>query len=460
MPGPGRVRGPESVLGREVAATTRLAVPLVGGQLAQMGLNFVDTVMAGNLGPRELAAVAVGGSVWGALQLFDFGVLLAVPPTVAQMDGAGRRERVGPFVRQAAWLALALAAVTALALWNARPLLELVEVEPEIVPLAAGYLRALAWGVPAWALYLLLRFTSEGTGATRPILYFGLLGLPVNAFANWVLMYGHLGMPRLGAIGCGHATAVVWTAQLVAMTIYVRRHRRYRDLALFARLEPPARRRLAEVLRLGLPVGLMLFVEASIFTVVALAIGSLGTVAVAGHQVAFSFAALAFMVPLGISMAITVRVGHAVGRRDPSAVRRAAGVGAALALASQAVAAALMLLFPRAVAGFYTNDPAVLAVAVDLLFFAALFQLSDGLQVCAAGALRGVKDTRVPMAIVVVAYWLVGLPLGLGLAFPGGLGPRGLWIGLIAALTVVGLLLAVRFHRVSAHPERWPAAAP
>jgi MATE family multidrug resistance protein len=436
-------------LRREVAVTGRLAAPIVGGQLALMGLSFTDTVMAGQLGAAALGAVAVGASSWSAVNFFVLGTLLAVPPFVSQMAAAGRRRAVGAFFRQVVWVALGLGLAAVAVVANLRPLLEAIAVEPAIVPTIEGYLRALVWGIPAWCLYLALRFTSEGLGETRPVLYFGLLGLPVNAVANQLFMFGAFGLPGLGAVGCGYATALVWTAQALAMALYVARRPAYRGLHLFARLDAPRPRRIGEVLRVGLPIAVTLFVEGSIFTAVALLLGSMGTEVVAGHMVALNFAAIVFMVPLGISMAMTVRVGDALGRRDGAALRFRAGVGIGLALVWQALAAAVMLALPRAVARIYTDDPAVVEVAVSLLFFAALFQLSDGVQVSAAAALRGIKDTRLPMLVVVVAYWLFGLPSGWWLAYRRGWGAEGMWAGLVVGLTVAAALLAVRFERAS-----------
>lgn len=439
----------------ELAALARLAGPLVGGQLAYMAMGFVDTLMAGHLSARALAAVAVGNSVWSSLNLFLIGVLQTVPAFVSQLDGEGgaaRRADIGPLVRQAFWAAQGLAVASAGLAASVRPLLEAIRVEPEIVPVTEGYLRALAWGMPAWALYLVLRFASDGLSATRPTLYFGLLGIPVNIFGNWVLMYGALGLPALGAVGCGWATMAVWWVQALALLVYTARHRRYRGVRLVAWPEAPRREALGRILRVGAPVGVSLFLEGSLFTVVALGVGTLGTETMAGHQVALNFTAVTFMIPLGVGMATTVRVGRAVGRRDAAGIRWAAASGIALAMASQAVSATLMLTLPRPIAAFYTDDPAVIAVAVQLLALAALFQLSDGLQVSAAGALRGLTDTRVPMLITLTAYWLVGLPLGWGLGFAAGLGARGLWIGLIAGLTAAAGLLAWRLWRRLALP--------
>ncbi len=446
--------------GWEVGRTIRLAAPLIGGQLALVGLSAIDTVMAGRFDAAALAAVAVGSSIFFALDLFVFGTLLAVPPVVAELDGAGRRSRVGPFLRQAFWVALVMGLLLVAALVHTEPFLHLFRVQPEIAPVTAEYLRALCWGVPAWVVYLTLRFTSEGLGETRPHLYAGLLGLPLNVAANYALMYGAFGLPALGAVGCGYATSVVWTVQAMAIVAWVAWRREYRGLHLLVRLDRPRPRRIGRILRLGLPIAVTLFVEGSIFTAVALVLASMGTEVVAGHQVALSFVAVTFMFPLGFAMAITVRVGNAMGRRDARGARRAAAVGVGLAMACQVISAGVMLLAPGWVAEIYSDDPAVIAVAVDLLFFAALFQLSDGLQVSAGGALRGLQDTRVPMLVVIVAYWLVGLPAGWYLTFRAGWGAGGMWLGLVAGLSVAALLLVLRFLRVSARLARRFEALP
>jgi MATE family multidrug resistance protein len=394
--------------------------------------------------------VAVGSSVWASIMLFSTGVLMVLAPSIAQAEGAGERGRVAPLTRQTFWVGMGLAVPGMLLTANMRPVLELLRVDPAIVPGTVGYLQALCWGVPAWAVYMVLRNMSEGLGATRPTLYFGLVGLAVNVPADWVLMYGKFGLPALGARGCGYATAAVWCFQLLGMAIYVARRPRYRHLELFARLEPPDREAIGRILKLGLPVGVMWLMEVSMFTVVALLIGSMGTIMVAGHQVTLNFAALTFMVPLGLSMATSVRVGNAVGRRDPPGVRLAARAGVTLALCSQTVSASLMLLVPAWIAGIYSDDPAVIAIAVQLLFLAAIFQLSDGIQVSCSGILRGLNDTQVPMLITVVAYWLVGLPLGAVLGFRFDLGARGMWMGMIAGLTAAAVLLALRYRAMSA----------
>lgn len=435
----------------------RLAGPLIAGQVATLAMNFVDTVMAGRLSAEALAAVALGGAIWSSLFLFVIGTLSALSPWVAQLAGAGAFSEVAPPARQTAWIAGALGGLTILVLWRADALLALFDVQPEVLPLAAGYLEALAWGVPGIFLYMLLRYVSEGLAHTRPVLYIALLGLPLNVFGNWVLMYGKFGAPTLGAIGCGYATAIVFAVQGLTMALYVARSRVFDRVRPLLSWAPPDMRAIGALLWVGLPIGIALFLEVSLFATVALLMASFGTVAVAAHQVAFNFCALTFMVPLGISMATTVRVGHAAGRRDSAGARLAGWTGIGLALAVQVVTATGMLALPGWIARIYTAEPAVRAVAVQLLVLGALFQLSDGAQVSASGALRGLKDTRVPMVITVVAYWVVGLPAGIVLGLHTELGPRGLWCGFIGGLTVAALLLAWRFHRQSRPQARTPS---
>ena len=437
-------------LAGELKPMLRLALPLVFGQLSAVGMNVVDAVLAGHLDAHTLAAVAVGTSIWSLVIVTAVGVMMALPPSVAQLNGAGRRDAIGPLFRQAVWLALALGAVLgAVTALVGPPLVVLIGIDPPLVADTTRFLHAIAFGAPALTLYFGLRGLSEGLGMTRPTLYFGLLGLALLAPLGYVLMYGRLGLPRLGAFGSGIATALVIWMQLAAFAVYVRMRPQYRAIAPFARMERPDPRALRELLHIGLPMGVTLLMEASLFVAVALALGTLGTDIVASHQIALNVASIAFMVPLGLAMAATVRVGHAVGRGDMAAVRRAGWVGMLLTLATQAISASLMLFLPVRIAGLYTGDVAVAALAAQLLVLAGLFQFSDGLQVAANGALRGLKDTRIPMLITVFAYWAVGMPVGAWLAFREDLGARGMWIGLIAGLSVAAVLLPWRFWRLT-----------
>jgi len=406
-------------------------------------------VMAGRLGTEDLAAVAVGSSVWMVVFLFGLGTLMAMSPTAAHAYGAGRMTEVGGYLRQCLWLSQGLALVLMVILSQASRLLEAVGVDPAIVPLTIGYLDAIVWGLPAMFAYLSLRFMSEGVGWTRPIMYVAAVGLIVNVAGNWVLMYGRLGFPAMGAVGCGAASAVSMYAMLFTMAWYIRRQPRYRPFGLTGRFEPPRWAKLRDLLGLGLPIAVSVVSEAGLFSAVGLMMGSLGATVVAAHQIAMNYAATMFMVPLAFHSALTIRVGHSLGRGDPYQGRRAGYVGIAMCGCMMAVSALVMLVARDAIAAFYTSDTDVQQLAVSLLTMAMLFQIFDGLQVGAAGALRGFKDTRVPMLLNFSAYWLAALPLAWYLGIYLGYGPQAVWVGLIVGLGLTAFLLNLRFTIVS-----------
>ncbi|HEX9874689.1 MAG TPA: MATE family efflux transporter [Deferrimonas sp.] len=436
----------------ELGALLTLAGPLIAAQVAQSAMGFVDTVMAGRVSSVDLAAVALGSSIWFPAFLFLLGILMAVTPTVAQLHGAGRQEEIGGHVRQALFLGVLISLAIAVALRHSEPVLTLMEVDPRAVPLTLAYLRGVSWGMPAVAGFFVLRHFSEGLSCSKPSMVIGLIGLGFNIVANYLLIYGKLGLPALGGAGCGWATALTMWVMGLGMVVAVRRGAVYRPARLFAGWPRPDLGEWGKILRLGLPIGCSLFVEASIFAVIALLIGSLGADIVAAHQIALSFASLIFMVPMSIATAISVRVGWALGRGDLLLARRAGGIGIALTVAFALFSATSTYLLRGPIAALYTPHAGVAAMAASLLVLGALFQVSDAIQVSASGALRGYKDTRTPMLLLIFAYWVIGLPLGATLGLTSALGPpmgaRGFWIGLIAGLSVAALLLTLRLVRV------------
>ncbi len=434
---------------REAGACLRLAGPLILAQLAMIGMEVADVIMAGRLGALALSAVALGVSLSMPVLLFFMGVCMAVSPMVAFHVGAGARQHIAPYVAQSLWLALALGVVW-WALYRAAPwMVGVVNVEPELERLAVGYLQAMAWGAPGACLMFVLRFMFEGMGRTRPVMVVGFFGLVVNIAANYVLMYGAFGLPELGAVGTGWATALTLWLMAGVMALCTLWDAPVRRLHVFAALGRPAPSQWGQTLRLGIPVGVTIFLEAGLFGALGLLMALFGGTAVAAYQIAANFSALAFMLPLGIALATTARVGRAAGAHDVHEARFCGGVGMTLGLVVMIVPLVVMGLFPQQIAGLYTADPHIAALAVGLLRLAVLFQLFDGLQVAAAGALRGFKDTRVPMAITLFAYWAVGLPIGWWVGFVQDGGPRGLWWALIAGLGTAALLLLWRFHRVT-----------
>ena len=436
--------------GRELRALLALATPIIFAQVANTAMGVVDTVMAGRVSAADLAAVALGNSVWLPLFLLMSGILMATTPKVAHRFGAGKLEEIGPLVRQALWLALVIGLSAAFLLTQAEPLLRAMGVEEALIEPSMGYLYGVACGFPAAALYLVLRYFSDALGRTMPSMIIGMLGLLLNIPLNYILIHGKFGMPALGGVGCGWATGTVMIAMLLAMVFWVRRSENYRFSALFEHFEWPQWPRIRPLLAVGVPIGVAIFAESSIFSVIALLIGSLGATVVAGHQIALNISSLVFMVPLSLGMAITVRVGQALGRNAPGDARFAAFLGIAVALTYACVSASIMMLFRERIAGFYTPDPTVVALAGTLLIYAALFQFSDGIQVSAAGALRGYQDTRAVMLMTLFSYWGIGLSVGytLGLTDIWGApsGPAGLWQGLIIGLSCAALMLGWRLH--------------
>jgi MATE family multidrug resistance protein len=438
----------------EMRATVRLALPLIFAQLAAIGSNVIDAVLAGHVSAHVLGAVAVGASIWSLAIVSGIGMMMAVPPSVAQLDGAGRRHEVGAVFRQALWLALGLGVLLWFAVRHAAPLIDLIGVTASLRHDVQRFLLAISWGAPALTCYFALRGLSEGLSLTRPSMYFSVAGLVLLVPLGYVLMFGKLGIPPQGAHGCGVATAIVLWLEMLSFGVYVVCRRHYRGLGLFDHFEWPDLRRIGALVHVGLPIAVSLLAEAGLFVATALIIATLGEDVIASHQVAVNIASLFFMIPLGLAMAITVRVGNAVGRGDERGVRYAGFCGIGLTLVTQLFSATLMLCLPYAIAVLYTHDPRVIMLAAQLIMLAGLFQFSDGIQVAANGALRGLKDTRVPMAITLFAYWGIGMPVGWWLAFHRGMGARGMWIGLIAGLSVAAVMLFTRFWR-SAWKQRW-----
>ncbi|MDM8349846.1 MATE family efflux transporter [Pseudomonas sp. sp1636] len=432
----------------ELRSLLVLATPIIIAQLAHTAMGFVDTLMAGRVGPRDLAAVALGNSIWVPVFLLMTGILLATTSKVAQRFGAGQQAAIGPLVRQALWLALAVGGAAAILLWNAEIVLQLMNIEPSLIEPSMGYLRAVACGFPAVALYHVLRCFSDGLSHTRPSMVLGVLGLLLNIPANYIFIYGKFGLPAMGGVGCGWATALVMIFMLLGMLWWVKWAPFYKPSQLFNRFEWPQWAVIRRLLEIGVPIGIAVFAEVSIFSVIALLIGGLGASVVAGHQIALNFTSMVFMIPYSLGMAATVRVGQMLGRGDPRQARFAAGVSMATALGYACLSASLMLLLREQIAQIYTADPTVIALASGLIVYAALFQFSDAIQVTAAGALRGYQDTRITMLLTLFAYWGIGLPVGyaLGLSslFGEPSGPRGLWQGLIVGLTCAAIMLATR----------------
>jgi len=430
---------------KEAKITLRIGLPVIVAQLLQMSMNFVDTVMAGNLSAEALAAIAVGGAVFFPVIMLAAGILMAITPIIAQLVGGREFNKIGITVRQGIWLSQILAVPVFFAIRNLSIIMVFLDVAPEIIPIASGYLDAISWGVFPLCAYMSLRFFNEGMSVTRPGMYFALIGVFVNIPANYIFMYGKLGMPQLGAIGCGYASAIVGFVMFAGMFAFTYKHKPYHRFEIFANFKKPEWSYLKEIIYVGTPIGISSTMEVTMFAAVSLLMGSLSAIAVAGHQVAINFSAMTFMVPFGLSTAITTRVGNAKGKKLHEEARWRGFTGIILSTIFMSITAIIMFTIPELITSIYTQDSNVREVAVSLLYMAAIFQISDGLQVSGYGALRGLKDTKIPMYVNLVAYWIIGLPAGYYLGITRGIGPQGLWMGLIAGLTVAAILHNSRF---------------
>jgi MATE family multidrug resistance protein len=428
----------------ELGQVARLAAPLVVGQLLSMLMNVIDTMLGGQHGAHTLAAVAVGSAVWSIVWIVCLGLLFAIPPNVAQRDGAGRRDEIAGLLSQGLWIAWTIGVLLFFAVRSAGVLLTAMQVDPSLHANATAMLNAAAYGAPALATFLTLRFFCEGLGHTRPTLYFSLFGVVALLPLGYGLIFGRFGFSEHGAEGAGMALAVALWLQAIGIALFVFGSSRFADLQLLRGFTRPRWVPIRDLLKLGLPIAVMILMEGSLFVIAALLIGSLGANAIASHQIAINIASITFMVPLGIGMATTVRVGNAVGAGDAQRARQAATAGLLLAIVVQLISASVLALFARQLAGMYTTDLVVAGLAAQLIVIAAVFQFSDGLQVVAASALRGLKDARVPAFLTAVAYWGIGMTLGWYYAFTAERGAPGMWLGLIAGLTAAAVLLLAR----------------
>ncbi|MDB5036123.1 MAG: hypothetical protein JWQ98_3364 [Chlorobi bacterium] len=433
----------------EARAMVALALPVVTDQIGMMSMGFVDTIMVGRLGKESLGAVGIGVSVYFFYMVFAFGVISAVGPTVAHAFGAGDRREISRSVGQAFWVAIALSALGLVVVWNIGAILRLLGQPPELIPLSERFIHAMGYGQAANLLYAVLRAFTVGLGRTRVTMVIAIGASILNIAADYVLIYGKLGFAPLGVAGAGYATAIVQWMMLGSVLWYVLSDREIRDYRFLREILPIDLRRLGRLLRLGVPIGVGNGMEAGIFSLTSLMMGWISTLALASHQIAINIASVTFMVPLGISTAITTRVGQAMGAGRRADAALAGGVGIGLAALFMSFTAVLFLTVPRLIIGIYTDDPVVIDYAMILLMIAGAFQIFDGIQVSAMGALRGLKDTAQPMVVNMVAYWLVGLPFGYLLGFKLGFGGAGLWWGLTTGLAVAAVMHALRFRRRS-----------
>ena len=435
----------------EARELLKLAAPLVLTQLAQMAIMTTDVVMLGRLSKTALASAALGNTVFFFTWLVGCGPGAAVAPMIAHILGARPNNRAGVrnVVRMGFWAVLILSVPLITLLMFTQQILLLLGQRPELAEGAGQFTRVLCWGLPFSLFYQLLRNFS--TALSRPQASFWVMGTGIffNAAGDYALIFGHFGLPRLGLVGSGLASACSYTFTFIAMVAVVHAIPELRKFRVFRRFHRLHLDKLAELFRLGMPIGVTLTFEAMLFNAATLFMGTFGTDSVAAHQIALNVASITFMVPLGVGMATTVRVGLAAGAGDGEALRRAGYTAFAIGAVFMSSVAVVLWSFPARIAGLYFADAAansgVIALAVVFLRVAAAFEIFDGLQVVGAMSLRGLKDAHMPMWIAGLSYWLVGFPICLWLAFSRHLQGFGIWLGLAAGLFAAAVLMCGRF---------------
>jgi MATE family, multidrug efflux pump len=436
-------------LREEFRPTLRLALPLVLAELGWMAMGIVDTMMVGRLpnAAEAMGAVSLGGVLVNTLAFFGGGLLIGLDTLVSQAFGAGKREDCHRSLLNGIYLSFALTPFLMAPVWLFGPLLRAFRVAPDVIALTVPYAKAMAWGTLPLLLYFGVRRSMQAMNIVRPIAFAQITGNIINALGNWILIYGKWGAPAMGTVGSGWSTS--WARIYLAVVLvgyllwYDRRHRTQL-------LQTPIQLDLARIKRLvalGFPAAMQLSLEIGVFAVITALIGRLGAVALASHQIAMNTVSFTYMVPLGISSAAAVRVGQAIGRKDVKGAGAAGNTAIFLGASFMSLCGIGLLVFPRLIARIYTPDELVIKSTVLLLAAGAAFQLFDGIQTVATGALRGAGDTRTPMFCHFTAYWLIGLPLGIWLCFYLGLGVLGLWIGFSFALILIGIVLLFTWRR-------------
>jgi len=436
----------------EARALMVLAAPLVLTQLAQMAIGTTDLILLGRYSQKALAAVAIGNTVYWFAWLVGGGPASAVSPMIAHILGerAGNRGGVRASLRMGLWAVAIVSIVVTPIMWSARPILLWLHQQPDLAQGAGQFVSLVSIGLPFSLSTMVLSGFATALGHPRAGLWVSLATIVFNALAGWTLIFGHFGAPRLGIVGSGMATSASQVFGFVSMLAIIHINPDLRAYRMFRRFARPARVKLAEVFRLGLPIGVTTLFEAMLFNAMTLLMGTYGAAALAAHQIAMNCASITFMVPMGIGMASTVRVGLAAGGGDIRGARRAGLVALGVGGTFMAVSGVFMGLFGAPLAGLYLgngarDDAAVTALCARFLLYAAAFQLFDGVQVVGARVLRGLKDARVPMILAGASYWLVGAPVCVFLAVGLNMKGDGIWAGFVVCLAVAAVAMCARF---------------
>ncbi len=437
----------------DIKKLIKISLPILLAQIAQNSMGLADTIMAGRVSSTDMAAISVGASIWMPLVLFGQGLLLALPPTISYLNGSGQRHRIAHQVRQGIWLVLGVSIPLGLLIYFCEIPLQYMQMESKMSDLARDYLHAMLWGLPAYLMLINFRCLNDGIAKTKPAMVITFLGLLLNIPLNYIFIYGKFGMPAFGAVGCGIATAIVNWAMCLMMMFYSYTNAQERSLKVFSQLiEMPNPKTLKKLLRLGLPIAIALCCEVALFAITSLILSPLGSTVVASHQITLNTSSFIFMFPMSIGMATTILVGQALGTGSPQNAKKMSYAALLLGLTVTIITALITIFFRYEIASIFVTDEIVIAMAANLLLFAALYQFSDTVQMVVGGILRGYKDTKVILYITLFSYWVIGVPLGYTLGRTDWLAPhidaKGFWIAFVVSLTFAALLLSLRMKKM------------
>lgn len=429
-----------------IKRTISLAYPVTIGQLGHVMLGVVDSMMVGRVGAVPLAAASLVNGLVFLVMVFGLGMSLAITPLVAIAKGQENQQECGAVLQNALLINSLLAVGLTIAVYFLSDLIFYLNQSPEVAAQASSYAKIIGLSILPFMIFQSYRQFIEGMFYTRPAMYISIGANIVNAFGNWVLIYGNLGFPAYGLDGAGYATFITRIFMALTIMIYVIFSPRFKEFNPAPRFRAIDRTIIKKILNIGIPTGFQHFFEVGAFAFSAVMIGWLGSKPLAAHQIALNMASITFMIILGISAAGTIRVGNALGRKNMMEVREAAFTAILMAASIMACFGITFIMFRTTLPTLYINDPEVISIAASLLIIAALFQVSDGVQAVGLGVLRGITDVKMPMIISLVAYWIIAFPVGYCLGFILNWGVQGIWVGLLLGLTIAAIFFSLRFH--------------
>ncbi len=429
--------------------TFYLAYPVMLSQLGQVLVGVADSMMVGRLGAVPLAAASLANSIFFVVLMFGIGVSMAMTPLVAMADGKNKGKRISRLFNHGFIINMAGGIMMFFLIVMASPFLNHLNQPEEVVILAIPYLAIITFSLLPFMFFQTFKQFAEGLSQTKQAMYITIFCNAINVFLNWVMIYGNLGFPALGLNGAGWATLISRILMGLMMAYYVWNSKRYKPFHLSLRFKKLNFPMLSKLIKIGVPTGFQFIFEVGAFSAAAIMMGWIGVTALAAHQIAINLASISYMMASGLSTAAMVRVGNQLGRNDIRTLREAGFTVFVMVAIFMSVSAVIFIVFREFLPSLYIDDVSVIQMSATLLIIAGFFQLSDGIQVVGLGALRGMSDVRVPTIVTLVAYWVIGLPLGYVLAFWFGMEEIGIWVGLLIGLTVTGILLLYRFHKLS-----------